>query len=229
MKLSKRLETILSLVLPCETAADIGCDHGFTAIRLVEDGTAKRAVCSDVRPGPLSRAREHIEEAGLSGKISCREGDGLQTLCPGEADCVIIAGMGGALTVRILQDGKEILSGVRELVLSPHTDLYAVRTELQALGFRIDAEEMLFEEGKYYTVIRAVPGTMTLTEREAAYGPCLLRSKSAVFRDWIRYEIDLNRKVLLSLEGADTEAVSLAAKERRRVITELRDILGGCV
>ena len=66
MNLSKRLNLIISMVPPCDTAADIGTDHGFVPISLVESGTARRAVASDVVPGPLQRAAEHIEECGLS-------------------------------------------------------------------------------------------------------------------------------------------------------------------
>ncbi len=225
MKLSMRLETILSMVLPCRTAADIGCDHGFTAIRLLTDKKAERAVCSDIGEGPIRRAREHVFEAGLSERIECRKGDGLQTVFPGEADCVIIAGMGGKLMSRILTEGADVLSAAEELILSPHTETAELRRTLADLGFRIDAEQMVFDEGKFYTVIRAVPGAMQLSQRETEYGPCLLKERSEVFLRWLRYEIRINEEVLSQLFGKDSPGALTARRERRRKIRELSEIL----
>ena len=227
MKLSRRLETIISMVLPCRTAADIGCDHGFTAIRLIENGTARSAVCSDIGEGPLKRAREHICQAGLSKKIGCRKGNGLSTLQPGEADCVIIAGMGGMLISGILKEGREILAGVSELILSPHTEIPLVRETLENLNFRIDAEKMAAEDGKYYTVIRAVPGRMHLSDLEKSFGPCFLRERDEVFLSWVGYEIGLNREVADALKNTASSSGTAAREQRIRKIHELTMVLEG--
>ena len=227
MKLSDRLETIIDMVLPCESAADIGCDHGFTAIRLLQDKKAKRGICSDIGEGPIERAAAHVAEAGLSERIECRKGDGLQTLRPGDADCVIIAGMGGKLMARILTDGAELLPSFRELVLSPHTEIAELRRTLWRLHFRIDAERMVYEEGKYYTVIRAVPGEMRLSRREAEYGPCLMRERDPVFLRRIRYEIGVNKEILSRISGNDSPGAAAVRKERQAKIQELSEILEG--
>ena len=225
MKLSDRLETIIEMVRPCNTAADIGCDHGFTAIRLVEDGIAEHAICSDIGSGPLQRAAAHIREQGLADRIECREGDGLSTVAPEEADCIIIAGMGGKLMRRILLDGVSVLSGVEQLILSPHTDIPEVRRTLQELHFRIDAERMVLDLGKYYTVIRAVPGEMQLSPEEAEYGPCLLRDRSDVFLSWLSYEIGLQQEVLSNLRDSDSQSADKVRRERKRKLQELKTLL----
>ena len=95
MKLSKRLETVASFVPKGSNIADIGTDHGYVPIYLVREGQAEHAVAMDVRKGPLERARAHVEAAGLGSRIDVRLSDGLAGLKPGEADCVVIAGMGG--------------------------------------------------------------------------------------------------------------------------------------
>ena len=225
MKLSDRLETIIEMVRPCKTAADIGCDHGFTAIRLVEDGKAEHAICSDIGSGPLQRAAAHIREQGLADRIECREGDGLSTVAPEEADCIIIAGMGGKLMRRILLDGVSVLSGAEQLILSPHTDIPEVRRTLQELHFRIDAERMVLDLGKYYTVIRAVPGEMQLSPEEAEYGPCLLRDRSDVFLSWLSYEIGLQQEVLSNLRDSDSQSADKVRRERKRKLQELKTLL----
>ena len=95
VKLSKRLERIASFVQPGSRVADIGTDHGYVPIWLVQKGVCPSALAMDVRKGPLERAEEHVEEVGLSGKIELRLSDGLAKLKAGEADTVGIAGMGG--------------------------------------------------------------------------------------------------------------------------------------
>ena len=83
MKLSDRLEMIASFVEPGNRLADIGTDHGYVPIYLVQTGRVPSALAMDVRKGPLLRAEEHIREAGLSGRIQTRLSDGLKKLAPG--------------------------------------------------------------------------------------------------------------------------------------------------
>ena len=157
--LSKRLQAIAGMVPTGSVPADIGTDHGYIPIFLVQKGTVSHALAMDVRPGPLNRAREHIESCGLSERINVRLSDGLDHLDPGEADTLIIAGMGGALIERILSLGKENgkLEGIRCIILGAQSELPRVRSWILANGFSFDDEEMVEEDGKYYPIIRAVP------------------------------------------------------------------------
>lgn len=108
MKLSKRMQRLASLVTEGNRLADVGTDHGYIPIALVQEGKIPHAIAMDVNAGPLSRAIEHIRESGLSTYIETRQSDGLAGLLPKEADTVLIAGMGGMLTVRILE-GADIV------------------------------------------------------------------------------------------------------------------------
>ena len=100
------------------------------------------------------RAKEHIREHGLEDRISARLGDGLEKLEPGEADAVVIAGMGGELVIRILEGGKRLWEDVRDWILSPQSELEKVRRFLWENGFETAAEAMVEEDGKYYTVMK---------------------------------------------------------------------------
>ena len=155
MVISKRLQQIADMVTFGSVPADIGTDHAYVPIRLVKNGVCPKAFAMDIGTGPLSRAREHILGEGLEDRIETRLSDGLAALGPGEADTVIIAGMGGALTVRILDDGARALEQVKTLVLSPHSEIEKVRSWTEKHGYEITDEEMLIEDGKYYTVMRA--------------------------------------------------------------------------
>ncbi len=157
VRLSKRLQAVAGLVESCGTVADIGTDHGYIPIYLLSVGRAKRAVAMDVNEGPLQRAREHIARHGLEGKVSLRLSDGLAALAPGEAEVLVAAGMGGALIMRILEQGKETALAAKSLVLQPQSEVPAVRRFLQENGYRIVAEDMVFEDGKFYPMLAARP------------------------------------------------------------------------
>lgn len=149
-QLPKRLETIIERLPASGCLADIGCDHAYVAIEAVRRGKAARALACDVRKGPLQQAAEHILCAGLAGKIETRLSDGLEKVAPGEADTVVVAGMGGPLMERILQ-GR--LEDFRHFVLSPQSEIPHFRRFLLAEGMQIDEETMLIDEGKYYVIL----------------------------------------------------------------------------
>ena len=104
--LSIRMQAVADLVSDGMRIADIGTDHGFVPIALVSAGRCPYAVAADVRRGPLSHAAENIRKYGLSEVIETRLSDGLEKIKPGEADSIIIAGMGGMLMIRILEEGR---------------------------------------------------------------------------------------------------------------------------
>ena len=228
MQLSERLNTIIDMADPCKTAADIGTDHGFVPITLVKTGKAARALACDVRKGPLERAVEHVKEAGLTEKIECRLGDGLQCLAPGDAELIIIAGMGGTLIASILEAGADVLKTAEELILSPHTDAPEVRKMLIKLGFSVTEERMLFEEGKYYTVIKAKKGNAELNAEEIFFGPCLLKERPTVFLKWLENEARKDRELLDSLKRElETEAIARRITEKDRELHMIETVLGG--
>ncbi len=112
MQLSERLRAVAALVTSGGTVADIGTDHAYIPIYLIQTGAVSRAIAMDVNQGPLARAREHIAQYGLEASIETRLSDGLAALRPGEADSIVIAGMGGALMVRILDEGRDKLDEI---------------------------------------------------------------------------------------------------------------------
>ena len=134
--------------------ADVGTDHAYIPIALVEEGKIPRALAMDINQGPLTRAEENIKAHGLEEKIETRLSDGLEKMKKGEADTVLIAGMGGLLTVRILSSKREVLGGAT-LVLQPQSDLPSVRGWLTEEGYAITAEDLVLEDGKYYQMMRA--------------------------------------------------------------------------
>lgn len=155
MKLSKRLHMNVSLVPNGARVADIGCDHGYASIYLIEHGIAQKVIAMDVNEGPIGRAKEHVKQAGLESRIACRKSDGMEKLLPGEVDTLMIAGMGGPLMIRILAEGGHVMEGIRTLVLQPQSEPEKVRRYLLEHGFYPIEEKACMEDGKYYFAIRA--------------------------------------------------------------------------
>ena len=147
MELSNRLETIASFVTEGYVVADIGTDHGYIPIYLTSNGNCPRAYAMDVNKEPLSRAKTHIEEENAGEVVSCILSDGLHELPQDDVDSIVIAGMGGDLVVRILEQDFDKLANVKELILSPQSHLERVRHFLNNHGFRILEEEFLKEDG----------------------------------------------------------------------------------
>lgn len=186
MKLSKRLSKIVELVPQSETAADIGCDHAYVAIALIQQNKARKVLACDVRQGPLEIARKNIEEAGCTEQIELRLGDGLYPVKEKEADTVIIAGMGGDLIISILQNR---LHEFERFILSPQSELDRVRHFLHENDMRITDEHMVCEDGKYYTVMEVEQGTERYQEEyEYVYGRCLLQRKDDELKAFLKKE-----------------------------------------
>lgn len=119
--LSKRLQAIRAFIEPNERLADIGTDHAFLPIDLVQRGIIKFAVASDIGAGPVAIAKQNVADAGLTDQISVRQADGLAGIHPADAiSTIVIAGMGGQLITNILEAGQPQLDGTETLVLAPN-------------------------------------------------------------------------------------------------------------
>jgi len=193
--------------------ADIGTDHAFLPVSLCLTGKIPGAIAADVRPGPLSRAEEHIREAGLTDVIETRLSDGLMAFKPGEVREIVIAGMGGRLMIRILTDAADVTRELNTLILEPQSETGALRKKIAELGFCIERENMILEDGKYYPVIRAVRGeTGPVSDCEAEYGPLLLKEQNPVLHKFLLFR----RRILLDIDRKLKEAGTEAASSRRK-------------
>lgn len=224
MELSKRLQAVADLVTPGSRLADVGCDHGYLSIYLVQEKKAPRAIAMDVNRGPLLRAREHICRYGLADYIETRLSDGLAQLSAGEADTLVIAGMGGPLMQRILEEGRETLAGIREMILQPQSEIPAFRRYLQENGYRITAEELVWEDGKYYPLMRAVHGLMEW-DREIyfRYGKYLLDAGHPVLRQYLDQEEEKLSALAARLKKETGERAAARLEEVRRELEEVKE------
>ena len=207
MELSRRLYAVAGLVTPGNRLADVGTDHGYIPIYLMEQGLIPHGIAMDVNAGPLERAREHIREHGLEEKIETRLSDGLREIEAGEADTVVIAGMGGALTIRILEEGFRILPSLKEWFCSPDRNSQSEKLACDR-GYCIEREDMVEEEGNIIPCSGRIWEAKTghLRPEEALYGPLLLQNRHPVLLRYLQKERERKKGILAQIEsrGAQT-------------------------
>lgn len=220
MELSKRLFAVASLVTPGNIVADIGTDHAYIPIYLIEKNICVSAIAMDVNAGPIERANEHIEEAGYQDRIDTRLSNGLEKLKKGEADSVIIAGMGGGLVMQILSAYPEVTCSLKECVLQPQSEIAKVRAFLLNRGFEIVEEDMVLDEGKYYPMMKVIPPNhmdkeveVPWTEVELRYGKLLLENKHPVLRAFLEREQKIHQDILDSLAEKTGEKIESRKQE----------------
>lgn len=159
INISERLKCVASLVNKGARVADIGTDHAYLPIYLVQNEISNKVYACDVRKEPLRRAKLHIDEYGLSDKITTQLCDGLKGINKGDVDTVTICGMGGKLMKNILKAGIDKLGDNTQLVLSAQSELRDFRKYLLEAGIYIKSEHMLLEDGKYYFIFDCVYNT----------------------------------------------------------------------
>ncbi len=166
-KMSNRLITVAEMLRGDRTGlkvADVGCDHGYVSIYLVQSGIASTAIAMDVRKGPLSGAQDNIRAYGLENVITTRLSDGVKELKKGEADSLIIAGIGGKLMLSIIDACSLRELGIETAVLQPQSDIPEFRQYLRDKGYVITDEKIIYEEGKYYFPMKV---SISSKEKEA--------------------------------------------------------------
>ncbi len=226
MELSKRLKAVAELVTPGQKIADIGTDHAYIPIWLVEEKRAVSAIAMDINQGPLAKAKENIELHGLSSYIETRLSDGMKKLCPNEADSVIIAGMGGGLVMKILEDVKEKPLGIREWILQPQSELRRVREYLLASGYQVIAEDMVLDEGKFYPMMKVIRGEKeSYREEELCYGKLLLRQKHPVLELFLKKELTIKTGIYDSLSEDSKEGIRKRKEELKKEIWLIQEAL----
>lgn len=214
MRLSKRLHAVAQLASEAKKVADVGTDHGYIPIYLIKEKGIESALAMDINKGPLERAAENIHMYGLADKIQTRLSDGVAELKPGEADTVVIAGMGGALTMNILREGKEVLSGVETLVLQPQSELHLVRRFLHNNGYYIAQEDMELDEGKYYPMMKVRHGKQRpWKDYEYKYGKFLIEHQNPILAEFLDKEFSMYQGIQTELRKKTGEHIMRRLEE----------------
>ena len=208
LELGPRLRAIADLVPPdCRCLADIGTDHGYVPAALLLAGRVGRAVAADVGALPLDHARRTAARCGVEDRMDLRLGDGLSVLSPGEADVIVIVGMGGDTIAGILAAAPWSRDGPL-LLLQPMSRAHELRRWLPERGYEVRAETLVQDKGVLYPILSAAGGTMAPASEAQAWGGFLLEGDPL----WGRYLSDRIlrlRRAAAGLERARDPALAV--------------------
>ncbi len=226
--LTPRLRAIVNMVEGARTAADIGCDHGYVAAALLREGRAKCVIACDISEKSLEKAARLAKLSGLEGYMQTRCGNGLAVLDAGEADTVIIAGMGGMLIRNILDDEPEVAAGVERFVLAPHKNEAELRAYLLESGYEIMDEALAVEDERYYQIIcaRACGEARTEDEFFCFVGRLLIEKRDPHLAGFLRKRIAETEKIIEGATAGKNTAEYIDALQKRA--QRMREVLEEC-
>jgi len=220
-----RLECIKTMVSKCSTAADIGTDHGYVAEMLLKDNLCEKIIATDLNEGPLNRALKHLTYEGLQDRCDFRLGNGLTVLNEGEADVIIIAGMGGELIADIIEMSKNIALKASQLILQPMTTADRLRRYLYGNGFKIIDENIVKEFYHYYFVIKVIPMQDNMVLDDEIYyeiSKILLDKKDPLMYEYLKKSLKTNDNIIASIEktgnSSYNEKIRVLKKKNNKIV-----------
>ncbi len=196
MQLSPRLSKIASLVPECRALADVGTDHGYIPLVCLKQGTAERAIAMDINPMPLKRAEDNFIKCGFMPQAEFRLSDGLAELKVGEADVIVIAGMGGPLICDIIKNGAHAIGDDTLLLLQPMIAPSELRSFLFANGYRVCDEYVVREDNKYYNIMAVRRGVAQPTDELIYIGANLGANSADTIGDYLDYKIRVCQSII---------------------------------
>ncbi|WP_174613832.1 tRNA (adenine(22)-N(1))-methyltransferase [Virgibacillus ihumii] len=232
VKLSNRLKIAASYIKDGALFADIGSDHAYLPCYVCQQDTEAKAIAGEVSEGPYNSAVASVSYHNLAERIDVRLGDGLEVLKNNEADHLVIAGMGGTLIASILENGKEKLGRTNRIITQPNVDERSVRKWFLANNYHIAHEAILEENGHVYEVIVADKGEDTNNmmgdglEKQLLFGPFLMNTKSAFFRQKWEKQMEKRSRVISQLRKAkipDQEKMEKISTEIKWIEEVLHD------
>lgn len=227
LQLQPRLQLLADMVLEGCRLADVGTDHGYLPVYLLQRRRIRGAVAADIGAEPLAHARRTAEAYGVTG-IDFRLCDGLRDIAPDEVDTVVIAGMGGETIIAILEGAAWTKDGTHTLLLQPMTKAADLRYWLAVNGCSFTEERLVWDKNYLYPVLRVTGGgtPQALTERQALTGVAL--DNDPLYREYLTQQADKLRRTAEGLRRSakpDAQQRADAAEALAREIEEKRDTL----
>lgn len=214
-----------ALVPKAAKVVDVGSDHGYLSIFLVEQGIASAVIATDIRPGPLASAKRNVCEAGLSENIQLRLCDGLEAVSPPEADVILIAGMGGETIIGILERARWAWSENRLLVLQPQSKQTELRKWLYQNGCGIRSEHLAQDAGRLYPILCAGgPVGPEPSPAELLVGSWPLPNRDRLFYTYLEREIEKLERAIGGLSDSQKSGSASRLQLLRTQLEELRQM-----
>lgn len=210
MRLDSRLSAVAELVRKNSILADIGTDHAYLPVYLIEQGVIKSAIASDIGKGPLLNAQKTVEKYGFTDNILLRLSDGLKNFKPDEINEISVAGMGGLLISSFIEQTQWLKNEDVHLILQPMTHIEELRKTLFDNSFVIDREIVAKDGDKLYIILSAYfyEGQTAYTELDLIVGK-LPYNDDALSKEYLNKIFDKYNKKLVALKKAKKECSDL--------------------
>lgn len=226
MNLSKRLSAIKDMIAQNSIVVDIGTDHGYIPVFLIENEISKKVIAADISKGSLEKTIKLVRSLDLNHSIETRLGDGLDVIKPYEVDTLIVAGMGGILIRDILEKNKDITESINNFVFQPMIGVKELRKYLIHNNFKIVDEDLVFEEEKYYEIISAKRGKSCIS-KEIHYeiSELLLEKRHPLLGDFIKYKINKVESIINEIRLVETEKSKEKYIELENLLKDYKEVL----
>lgn len=215
MELSKRLQFIADHIDRCKTIIDVGTDHGYIPIYSVKNNLCEKAIASDINKDPVKKAEMNAALEGVKSSVEVRLGGGLEVINIGEAEAVVIAGMGGNLIREILEKEIEKTASFKYLILQPAQNPEVLREYLYNNGYEIMEEDLCLDEGIYYELFKVKKSNkaekVSLDPIYYEISPRLLKDKNKLMLSYLESKEEKYNKILGFIK--DTSESALKRKE----------------
>lgn len=225
MQLSTRLQALAACIPEASRLIDVGTDHAYIPIYLMKHKIIEACIATDIHQGPLEKAKTNMAIHQISG-IDLRLIDGLSGIAPGEGDVILIAGMGGYLIVNILKNNLSLVKTAKKIILQPQQDISEVRRFLHTVGLKIEDEQLVKEDDKYYVIIIAVLGNESYDkEYEYEYGKRLIAKGEFLFKEYLITKQKKHREIYEHIKAIDSEYARRRKKELEKMIKMQEEVI----
>ncbi|MBQ6654158.1 MAG: SAM-dependent methyltransferase [Erysipelotrichaceae bacterium] len=209
--ISKRIRKIASLIGNEESVLDIGCDHGYLAMQLRQNGNSARIICCDNKIGPLNNARKNlIAYDGIEYVL----GNGAEKIAE-TVDTVVMSGLGYKTVIGIITASRAYFDSCGRMIIQINTCQDQLRRWLTENGFLIADEQMVYDY-KYYQIMDVRKGEQKLSEMEIRYGPVLLERRDKTFISYLHDRIENRRRILREIDPANADY--------QKIVEQIREI-----
>ena len=197
--LSPRLRCCCNFITSGDRVADVGTDHGYLGIWLLQKGLASQVIASDIGEGPLSAAKANAQRFGCTDRMRFCLSDGLEAV-PHDFDVLVIAGMGAKTMIHILQNAPWLQSSGYRLILQPQNKPHLLRAYLSECGWYISREDLVRDGRFLYAVMEVLwePQQPKLTQGQCWFSPALLENPSAEVTEYYGRIVGGLRKAALN-------------------------------
>ena len=229
--LDNRLKSVSEFVDKCNVFMDIGTDHGYLPISLLENNVIKSAILTDINKGPLENSKNNVEKFGLANKCKFILTNGVQGVdCAQHIDVCSICGMGGEIISEIIQEGSPVFKSVDSIILQPMTNYLSLKIFLTKSNYTIIDEKIVKDKHLYYNIIKCRYDENSNCNFSSIYEleffDPLIQRKDMVMFEYLKFRLSKETNILNTIiKNANSNSSELIIN-KERLIKEIKNRLG---